>query len=97
MRINKAGPAFLPDSKWLAIATSLRLSRREAEILRGIFNDDSEAVIAELLGMSPHTVHTHLERLYKKLGVNSRCETVVRIFAEYVALENPRKPLSRVA
>ena len=88
---------FLPESNWLAIVTSLRLSGRESEILRCILNDQSEAVIADHLNISPHTVHTHLERLYRKLGVKSRCQTTVRVFAEYVALEERRKPLGRVA
>ena len=37
--------------------------------------------------MSPHTVHTHLERLYKKLGVANRSRLIVRVSAEYVHLE----------
>jgi len=45
------------------------------------------------LGMSPHTVHTHLERLYKKLGVASRSHLIVRVFAEYVRLEAAGKRL----
>lgn len=95
---NMTGTAFLPDSEWLAIAASLRLSQREVQILRCILNDDSEAAAAEALGMSPHTVHTHVERLYRKLGVNSRCQTAVRIFATYVALlEQPRRILKRAA
>jgi DNA-binding CsgD family transcriptional regulator len=90
-------PTFLPESKWLAIVISLRLSGRETEILRCILNDHSEAVIADHLNISPHTVHTHLERLYRKLGVKSRCQATVRVFAEYVALEQRRKPFGRVA
>lgn len=82
---------FLPESKWLAIATLLRLSRRESQILRCILDDEPEAVIADHLGISPHTVHTHLERLYRKLGVNSRCQATVRVFAEYVGLEQRQK------
>jgi hypothetical protein len=31
-------------------------------------------------------VHTHLERLYRKLGVTDRCQVVVRIFQQYVEL-----------
>jgi DNA-binding CsgD family transcriptional regulator len=79
---------FLPDSKWLTIATLLGLSGRESQILRCIFDDEPEAVIANHLDISPHTVHTHLERLYRKLGVNSRCQATVRVFAEYVRLES---------
>lgn len=70
--------------------SSLGLSRRESEILRYILEDEPEVAIAELLNISQHTVHTHLERLYRKLGVNSRCQTTTRVFAEYVRLEHQR-------
>ena len=87
---------FLPESRWLAIAASLRLSVRESQILRCILKDEPEALIADRLDISQHTVHTHLERLYRKLGVNSRCQTTVRVFAEYVRLEQfQQNPASR--
>ena len=78
---------FLPDSKWHAIVDSLGLSRRESEILRCLLDDEPEATIATRLDISSHTVHTHLERLYRKLAVNSRCQASMRVFAEYVRLE----------
>ena len=77
---------FLPDDRWRPIVTSLRLSGREADILRGLLDDEPEATIASRLRISAHTVHTHLERLYRKLAVNSRCQAVARVFAEYVRL-----------
>lgn len=50
------------------------LSLREQEVLtllsRGLSNKD----IAEELGISAHTVKTHVERTYEKLGVSSRSE-----------------------
>jgi DNA-binding CsgD family transcriptional regulator len=82
-----AAPDFLPGGSWLAVLTSLRLSRREAEIVEGILGDENEHSIAARLGISSHTVHTHLERLYRKLRVSSRCQVVVRMFAEYVSIE----------
>jgi DNA-binding CsgD family transcriptional regulator len=90
-------PDFVPESKWLAIVALLRLSGRESQILRCILNDEPDAVIADHLGISPHTVHTHVERLYRKLGVKSRCQTTVRVFAEYVRLEQGRRHLTRIA
>ena len=78
--------SLLSDQQWRSITRSLRLSGREFEIVRSIFSDQTEASIALHLGISEHTVHTHLERLYRKLGVSSRCQLVVRIFAEYLSV-----------
>lgn len=77
---------FISDSSWSAIVTSLKLSARESQIARMILSDASEAVMASALAISPHTVHTHLERLYRKLGVTSRCQVTVCIFHRYVLL-----------
>jgi len=59
----------------------LRLSRRECEITQAVFDDAKEETIAAGLGISAHTVHTHLERLYRKLGVGSRASLVVLVLA----------------
>jgi len=80
--------SLLSDEQWRSITRSLKLSGREFEIVRSILSDPTEASIALQLGMSEHTVHTHLERLYRKLGVSSRCQLIVRIFAEYLSLES---------
>jgi DNA-binding CsgD family transcriptional regulator len=77
---------FISDSSWSAIVTSLGLSGRESQIARMILGDASEAAIASMLAISPHTVHTHLERLCRKLRVTSRCQVAVRIFQQYVLL-----------
>ena len=78
---------FIKDSRWREIKRILRISPRESEIIRYIMTGEDEALIASRLGISTHTVHTHLERLYIKLKVNSRSQLIVRIFAEYVSLE----------
>jgi DNA-binding CsgD family transcriptional regulator len=80
---------FLDDHHWGEIARALRLSAREFEIVRCIVDGCSEARIAERLGISIHTVHTHLERLYRKLAVSNRSELVVRLFATHVSLARP--------
>ena len=47
---------------------------------------DTEKRTAERLGLSPHTVHTYLWRIYRKLQVQSREELLVRVFAEFRSL-----------
>jgi len=53
-----------------------RLSEREGEVLRLIVKGFTYAEIAELLGVSSHTVTTHVRGLYRKLEVHSRGEAV---------------------
>lgn len=79
-------PAFLSGSEWGAIVEILRLSEREGEIVSNAMNGTSEAEIARILGISQHTVHTHLERLHRKLCVSSRPHLVARIFAAYAGV-----------
>jgi len=77
---------FLSPEAWAAVALSLHLSPRELEIVRGVFNDDTEHAIADRLQSSPHTVHTHLSRLHHKLHVRTRAQIVLRVFREYLRL-----------
>lgn len=77
---------LLPPEAWAAVALSLHLSPRELEIVRGVFDDDTEHAIANRLQSSPHTVHTHLGRLHHKLRVRTRSQIVLRVFCEYLRL-----------
>jgi DNA-binding CsgD family transcriptional regulator len=67
------------EQAWAMIARSLKLSPRELQILRGVFDDRTELAIAAVLGISPHTAHTYIERLHHKLAVADRVEPVVRV------------------
>ncbi|MFV1967859.1 MAG: helix-turn-helix transcriptional regulator, partial [Pirellulaceae bacterium] len=60
------------DVGWRGILESLCLSPREFEIVQLIFDDANESTIAAELGLSQHTVHSHLQRVYRKLDVKSR-------------------------
>ncbi|MGD0744886.1 MAG: helix-turn-helix transcriptional regulator [Verrucomicrobiota bacterium] len=74
------------EQAWKEIARSLKLSGRELQILRDVFDDQTEFTIAANLGVSPHTIHTHCERLYRKLGVSDRVKLVLRVMDEFLAL-----------
>jgi DNA-binding NarL/FixJ family response regulator len=52
------------------------LSRREREILQKVADGATTRQVASDLGISPHTVKTHLERIFEKLGANDRAQAV---------------------
>jgi len=52
--------------------------------------DESVSAISERLGVSPNTVHTYRERLYRKLNVSSFCQVVAVTFGAHVALSSAR-------
>jgi DNA-binding NarL/FixJ family response regulator len=76
-RDGSPGVRLLRGDEWRRAERALQLSGREVDISRAIFEDLTEAEIAEELGISPHTVHTHVERLYRKLRVGSRTQLVL--------------------
>jgi len=69
--------ALFSDTAWECLTRRLKLSRREVQIAKAVIEDHKEQYIADLLGISEHTVHTHLQRLYRKLEINSRMELVL--------------------
>jgi DNA-binding NarL/FixJ family response regulator len=68
---------------WRALAQRLRLSARELQITQTVFRGQKRQAIAATLGMSVGSVCTHFVRLYRKLGVGSRTELVIRIMREW--------------
>lgn len=74
------GRQILNDCQWETVQRALQLSSRELDIVKCLFDDQTELGVAHELDISPHTVHTHLERLYRKLGVGSRTGALLRVF-----------------
>jgi len=81
--------SIVPHDAWKVIAKALSISDRELQIIQGVFDDQKEFAIAQELTISVHTVHTHLERLYRKLGVSSRVALVLYILSEYLSSSPP--------
>ena len=80
------GAAMLSDLAWQEIARSLRLSGRELQIVRAMFDDRTESTIAADLSVTKRTVHTHFERLHRKLAVADRLQLVLRVMEEFLVL-----------
>ena len=64
-----------------SIAHRPRLTDAERELVSLVALGDSNKGIADKRGVSPHTVANQLREIYRKLGVTSRSEMVVRFRA----------------
>lgn len=80
------GSAMLSKKAWDEIERSLKLSGRELQIARGVFDNLTDGAIAANLRISEHTIHEHLNRLYKKLRVTTRGQMIVRMMHEFLFL-----------
>ncbi|MEG2026019.1 MAG: helix-turn-helix transcriptional regulator [Gordonibacter sp.] len=54
------------------------LSPRESEVFLMFVKGHSAKYISETLVVSPHTVKTHIKRIYEKVGVHSKDELIAR-------------------
>lgn len=57
-----------------APASLITLTPRLESTLRALSEGNTEGQIAKALQLSEHTVHMHVRRLYKLLGVSSRAQ-----------------------
>ena len=80
------GSQIFSDLVWKEIGDSMRFTTRELQFVRGVFDDSTEFAIAANLGISPHTVHTHLERLRHKLAVIDRAALILQVVEQFLKL-----------
>lgn len=73
------------DRRWAPpaqpAATLATLTARERDVLHWLGAGKTDRDIAAILAISPRTVHKHLQRIYDKLGVETRTAAVVRALA----------------
>jgi two-component system nitrate/nitrite response regulator NarL len=69
-------PDLLPGPRPATEALAEPLSDRELEVLNLIAEGQSNKLIAHTLGISEHTVKTHVASIFVKLGAGSRTEAV---------------------
>jgi len=55
-----------------------RLTDREWMVLRGMNSECGEKQLADQLGLSPHTLHSHIKSIYRKVGVQGRLPLLLR-------------------
>jgi DNA-binding NarL/FixJ family response regulator len=80
------GSAIFSERAWDNMARSLGISRRELVILRDMFDGLTESAIAVGLSVSLRTVHTHVERLHRKLRVTHQVALALRVMVEFLKL-----------
>jgi DNA-binding CsgD family transcriptional regulator len=73
--LDEAEAVQEPDSP---AADRWPLSAREREVMRWLAAGKTDRDIGAILGISPRTVHKHLQRIYARLGVETRTAAVMR-------------------
>jgi DNA-binding NarL/FixJ family response regulator len=68
--------AFIEEVRLVERRPEAPLSPREVEILQQVAYGSTTKEVADQLGISFHTVKTHLERIFEKLGANDRAQAV---------------------
>ena len=75
--------AHLDD--WERIRVRLRLSAREAELIRHLFTGRKLQVIAADMGLCLGTVKTYSQRIHHKLGVHDRFELALAVIRTHLS------------
>jgi DNA-binding CsgD family transcriptional regulator len=68
------------------------LTSREREVLRLVAQGQTNREVARSLWISPHTVRSHLENVFEKLGVTNRAAAVARVFVNGSSENGGRAP-----
>ena len=68
-----------PDLRWSRVARRFKLSPPVAEVLKLLYEGVLPKQVARELGCSPHTVDTHIRRIYRKVGENRRDQVLLRV------------------
>jgi len=83
--LDRSAPLLLLHEEGVKLAAkpleSLGLSRREAEVLVWVAEGKTNPEVALILSLSPRTVQTYVDRIFRKLGVETRTAAAATAFA----------------
>jgi DNA-binding NarL/FixJ family response regulator len=71
-----------------------RVTPRETQVLRALAAGETAAQIADSLGISTFTVHSHVKSILAKLGVHSKIEAVTLAWRHGLAPTNRPNPMA---
>jgi DNA-binding CsgD family transcriptional regulator len=66
------------NDRYFATPAVVRLTPRESDVIRLISRGCTYVQVADSLGVSLHTVTSHVKNAYRKLGVRSGAAAVMR-------------------
>jgi DNA-binding NarL/FixJ family response regulator len=64
------------ESSPMAVPSTVPLTSREMQVLRGVAKGHTTKRLAKDLGLAPPSIETHLRNIFKKLGASNRGEAV---------------------
>ena len=82
-----ATPTTIPPA---ARGEDFGLTSRERETLETLARGFSQREAAQILGVSPHTIVSHVKAIYQKMAVNSRSEAVFEAIQSGLIKMDPR-------
>lgn len=88
--------AILNTEKWSAVAKELRLTPRQADVVRLVLQAKQNKEIAATLGLQTSTVRMHLRYTFVRLGVTDRMELALRILPLLYGQSFPCDPANRI-
>jgi DNA-binding CsgD family transcriptional regulator len=79
--LARIAPAARRCSAKPRLSDTAPLTAREREVLEWVAAGKTDRDIGAIIGISPRTVHKHLQHVYAKLGVETRTAAVMRTLA----------------
>ena len=64
---------------WVALAREFGLTKAETRLLQALYQKKKLRELTNDLGVSYNTLRTHLQAIFKKIGVNSQTELMVKL------------------
>lgn len=73
------GKSLISEDEWKKIAAMAKLTERECQACRFVFEGNTRKEVAANMGISTRTVRHYLESIHSKLCVNGRVGIVLRL------------------
>lgn len=89
--VNQMAKLLQTTLSWMASPETLgedfrQLTAREWGVLLGLRSEDGEKQLADKLGLSPHTLHSHIKAIYRKMNVQGRLSLLLKLNASIKVL-----------